>query len=359
MRTPTPKMGQDSRGYWRVSYYQDGKRKYEYFGKGAQGREIAQKFLADKTQDLYRQDLGMLKEIDAEEFFVKYLEYAQTNKAPLSFQRDALTIKHLLPYIEDKQLIEIGPQVIEKYKANRKKIVKTSTINRDLNTIKAAFRKAVEWGYLKKTPLQAVKKFKEPKSMSRFFSLEEITRILKAITGTELRAAIYLLLMTGMRRDELLHLEWTDIDYKRNCLHVQPKADWVPKDYEARTIPINGQVKEVLLGLSGQDGYVIEQCHPSSLSRAFQRVLKKVGIKNASLHTLRHTYASHLVMSGVDLPTVRKLLGHSEIKTTMRYAHLAPEHLQDAVKKLGKTFCFEFEKKPASNILPYPEKTCR
>lgn len=163
LRTPIPKLNQDSRGYWRVSFYRDGKRKYEYFGKGARGRELAQKFLADKTQDLYRQDLGLLKEISAEDFFAEYLIYSVANKAKKSAQRDKLAISHLLPYLENKKLAEIVPQLIEKYKSDRKKKVKPSTVNRELNTILAAFNKAVEWGYLYHNPISSVKKFKEPK----------------------------------------------------------------------------------------------------------------------------------------------------------------------------------------------------
>ena len=64
------------------------------------------------------------------------------------------------------------------------------------------------------------------------------------------------------------------------------------------------------------------------------RLCGKLAIKNVNLHTFRHTFASHLIMSGVDLPTVQKLLGHKDIQTTMIYAHLAPEHLKHAVQKL-------------------------
>lgn len=358
MRTSTPKLNQDSRGYWRVSYYQDNKRKYEYFGTGGRGREIAQKFLADKTQDLYREDLGMVKEISAEEFFAEYLEYSLANKAKKTVQRDALTIGHLLPYIANKNLNEVGPQLIEKYKTDRKVSVKTSTINRDLNTIKAAFNRAVEWGYLKQTPLKSVKRYKEKKLPPRFFTHDEIRAFLRHFDNLNVKAAILLLLYTGMRRDEFMHLEWTDIDLARGRLCIQPKDNWTPKDYEFRVIPIGKQCKEVLLSLPKNGKLVFgEYTAPSSLSRTFRRALRTAGIEKACLHTLRHTYASHLVMVGVDLPTVQKLLGHSNIATTMRYAHLAPEHLESAVKKLNETFCFELEEKPADNVLLYPEKT--
>jgi site-specific recombinase XerD len=74
----------------------------------------------------------------------------------------------------------------------------------------------------------------------------------------------------------------------------------------------------------------------NNLFRELQRTAKKAKIKkHVTVHMLRHTYASHLVMNGVDLRTVQELLGHSSIKTTQRYAHLAPDHLQDAIKKIS------------------------
>ena len=332
------RMNRDKKGYWYIDYTYQGKRTRKGCGHGKEGKAAAEILLAQIKLDIAHNKLGIVPEIPAKEFFARYLGYAQANKAKRSYERDLITLKNFLPYIEGKELAQVRASDIEYYKTARLKLVTKGTINRELNTIKAAFNKALEWGLLTKNPLRAVKKFKEPRGLPRFFSLEEINRILNAATG-ELRAAIFLLFQTGMRRDELIHLEWTDIDYKRNCLYVQPKADWNPKDYEARAIPLNSQLKELLLSMENKGRYVITGYHPASLSRAFRRVLQKTGIKNASLHTLRHTYASHLVMSGVDLATVRKLLGHSDIKTTMRYAHLAPDHLQEAAQKLGQAFC--------------------
>jgi integrase len=141
-----------------------------------------------------------------------------------------------------------------------------------------------------------------------------------------------------MRRDELMHLEWSDIDLKNSRLFIRPKADWHPKDYEFRTIPLGAQIKETLMSVMGEGLVFTRYKEPRSLSRRFTQALRAANIQNACLHTLRHTYASHLVMSGVDLATVQKLLGHADIKTTMRYAHLAPGHLEIAAKKLDKSF---------------------
>lgn len=349
-----PTRRQDRHGYWYINYTWKGKRVRKWFGPGSMGKRRAELALADITLKIQHKKMGIIEDIPAENFFFQYLEYSRTNKAPRSYERDLTIVKNIAHLLEGKNLSQIRAKEIEEYKAKRLQEVSKATINKEINMVKAAFNKAVEWGYLDKNPLRLVKGFKEPKRLPRFFSLQEIRLFLEAIDFPWLKPAVYLLLLTGMRRDELIHLEWIDIDLGRGILHVQPKPGWNPKNYKARTIPINKQAKEVLLGLPRTGNRVISKCHPTSLSRAFKRVLRRVGIKNACLHTLRHTYASHLVMSGVDVATVQKLLGHSSITTTMKYAHLSPEHLQDAANKLDKAFSFGLGEERTGTVLPFP-----
>ena len=121
---------------------------------------------------------------------------------------------------------------------------------------------------------------------------------------------------------------------------VQAKDSWHPKDYETRHIPMTPRLLEVLREIpKGDDSYVFKNgggnpLDADVLSRDFLKLTRACGIKNASTHTLRHTFASHLVMNSVDLYTVQKLLGHSSIKTTEIYAHLAPGFLRTAMEEL-------------------------
>ncbi|MDD5016441.1 MAG: site-specific integrase, partial [Atribacterota bacterium] len=146
---------------------------------------------------------------------------------------------------------------------------------------------------------------------------------------------------TGMRRGELLNLEWRDIDFTRKKIKIRVKEDWEPKTSE-RDIPINDRLVEVLIKHKKQSkGSLVftdskgEKIHKNELRKELIRITKKCGFPDVTkLHSLRHTFASHLVMSGVDLPTVKKLMGHSDIETTMIYSHLADEHVDKAVERL-------------------------
>lgn len=147
-------------------------------------------------------------------------------------------------------------------------------------------------------------------------------------------------LLTELRRGELIHLTWADIDFENKILSVQAKGDWQPKDYETRHIPMTPRLAELLQKHQRkEDSFVFvsrqgQPVDPDVLSHDFLKLVRSRGIKGASIHTLRHSFASHLIMSGSDLYTVQKLLGHPSIKTTGIYAHLAPDDLKAAMQRL-------------------------
>ena len=152
-------------------------------------------------------------------------------------------------------------------------------------------------------------------------------------------------LETGLRKSELQHLTWKDINFKSLVVLVQAKGNWHPKNYRVRPIPIRSELalelEEHKRQQKGLSRYVFPTVfgnpRMSSMGHEIREILEGCGLykRGVGWHTLRHTFASHLVMNGVDLPTVKNLMGHSDIQTTMIYAHLAPDHLADAVDKLG------------------------
>jgi site-specific recombinase XerD len=143
-----------------------------------------------------------------------------------------------------------------------------------------------------------------------------------------------------MRKSELLNLTWDDVDFERKKIKIIEKADWSPKTSE-RQIPLNGGLFKVLkaLGAKKRGKYVFhdkgQQIESNRLRKRLMSLTKRCGFLDVTkLHSLRHTFASHLVMKGVDLPTVKKLMGHADIDTTMIYSHLADDHVDKAVEKL-------------------------
>jgi integrase len=158
-----------------------------------------------------------------------------------------------------------------------------------------------------------------------------------------LKPMVIVSLNTGMRRHSLFSLEWKDINFSEEILTIRPenaksgKEIFIPmnallletlKEWKTQTVP-EGDNESGLVFPSPKSGKVF-----NNIRRSWEGVLRIAGIKNFRWHDLRHDFASQLVMKGVDLNTVRELLGHADLKMTLRYAHLAPKIKKAAVDLL-------------------------
>lgn len=208
-----------------------------------------------------------------------------------------------------------------------------ATINRKLAALSKCLRFAKQRGWIKELPHFPRKK--ESKGRVRFFTVEEESAILADLEHhgyDDLRDLVVVLADTGLRLSEALGLDWADIS-----LGERPRLTvWHTKNGEARTVPLTPRLVEVFKGREGS-------AKPFRMNRwsardAWDRMRERLGYADDSqyvLHTLRHTCASRLVQRGVPITVVKEWLGHKTITVTMRYAHLSPDQLFDAVKVLG------------------------
>jgi len=240
--------------------------------------------------------------------------------------------KSLVPFFGDRYLYEIAPMMIERYKLVRKEKISVASVNRELALLKCTFNKAIAWNIAKENPVCKVKLFKENNWRTRYLEKEELTRLLQN-SSRMLRAIITVAVNTGMRKAELQNLKWRGIDFHRSYIVLHHT-----KNDEKRFLPMNRAVREILVSVpknpksaylfAGKDG------EPFNFRKSFETALKKSGIFNFRFHDLRHTFASQLVMAGVDLNTGRELLGHKTVNMTLRYSHLSRDHKARAVEVL-------------------------
>jgi integrase len=324
---------------WYVDFYTNGQRKRERVGPSKREAELVLgKKKAEVRENRYF-DVKKEKKIKFEVFAEEYLNYSRTNKARRTYEKDITSIKaNLVPFFKGKYLSEAIPKLVEKYKTMRKEKVKPSTVNKELSALKAMLNRAVEWGYIENNPSSSVKKLKEVLPLPRFLTLEECGTLLAACEG-HIYYIVVTALNTGMRLSELLNLEWKDIDFKNRIIRVDNKLDHHTKNYEPRSVPMNSCLYSVLQKIPRHfsSDYVYYKANGEKfgkIRKGFKAALKRAGIENCRFHDLRHTFASHLVMNGCDLRTVQQLLGHKDIKMTMRYSHLSREHLNNAVENL-------------------------
>lgn len=249
---------------------------------------------------------------------------------------------------------------------------KPATANRKMGTISGVFSRAAEWGLISEHPLERLKQLKvDSKGQVRYLSPDEAERLrgaldarqeqmraeresankwrqerdrqpledLRAVTFTDhLKPMILLALNTGVRRGELFSLKWSDVNFDTKTITV---VGATAKTSETRHIPTNKEALATLREWKKQGegvGYVFagqEGGRMEDVKSAWLKLLERAEIQGFRWHDMRHDFASRLVMAGVPLNTVRDLLGHSDIKMTLRYAHLAPGTKAAAVELIG------------------------
>jgi len=296
---------------WYIDYYdQNRRRRREMIGPNKRQAEIVlQKRKVEVAEGKFL-DIRKERTVSFKEMAREYIEvYSRPNKS--SCRRDKISVKHLLSFFGEKALQNISPLDVEKYKQKRVKEVAPSTVNREIACLKAIFNKAKE------------------------LEKEEITKLVEACPEY-MKSIVIVALNTGMRRGELLKLKWNDIDFRNRIIYILET-----KNNEIRKIPMNNVTFKTLLKVrkNPKSPYVFCKKDGSpykDIRESFKKALKKAGIQNFRFHDLRHTFASHLVMAGVDLKTVQELLGHKTFTMTLRYSHLSPDHKRRAVDILGR-----------------------
>ncbi len=272
-----------------------------------------------------------------------YLEnYSKPNKK--SSRRDVTSINNLKPFFGGKYLHEITPLDMEKYKRRRQGKVSNATVNREVACLKHIFTKAIEWGIVKKNPGKKVKLLRERNTRLRYLGEKEIGRLYDAC-AEHLKPIVTVALNTGMRKEEILNLKREDLDFQSRIIYVLDT-----KNSERREIPMNDIVCRTLLAAREKTDSPWVFCKKNgerygNVRKAFEGARKRAGIVDFRFHDLRHTFASHLVMAGVDLKTVQELLGHKSFEMTLRYAHLSPEHKKAALDILCKRLVTNWSQK--------------
>jgi len=348
--------------------------------KPAQARDIAEKKAGEVAQGIDIQEARKTKRIEGKRakydtlggfFENKYLPWVKEHRR--NADETEKRIRRNFGQFFDRKLTDISAWIIEKWRADRiKSGTSKQTVNRDIAALRSAISKAVDWEVISLHPLTKVKPLKrDSKAKVRYLSNAEEKAIRKELMkrdmtikskrdsankwreerGQEplpslhnahyadhLSPIIILTLNTGLRRGELFNLKWDDINFPGKTLTV---IGATAKSGETRHIPLNDEALNVLKNWQKQssDKNLVfpgkDRVRLDNIKTSWTKLITDAKIKGFRFHDLRHTFASKLVMRGVPLNTVRELLGHADLTTTLRYAHLAPDHKAEAVSLLS------------------------
>ncbi len=275
------------------------------------------------------------------EYVEQYIKYARDIRQKRSWQRDQISLNHITNAMGSYNLSEITPDKLIQYQGKRLDAGrKPRTVNLELACLKRLYNIArLQNRYQGDNPVTQVKFLEQSYGSDRILTPEEEKRLLQA-SPIYLRNIIICALNTGMRRGEILTLKWENVNLEHEYFLLESSTT---KTKKSRRVPINSTLKEMLTELeSNQESkYVFtnslgkEYLNGHAVAFIFQATMKRATIKGFRFHDLRHTAATRMVEAGVPLFTVGQILGHSDPKTTMRYAH-PDESLKQGVEALAR-----------------------
>lgn len=292
-----------------------------------------------------------------EDLMKKYLsEYSSVNKSPSSHLRDKSLNKHLQNTFGKYYLPDITPSLISEYKTKRRsENASPRTINYELTLMSHAFNLATkEWEIIKDNPVQKVKRERVRNQIERWLTDKEEKRLMAA-SPEWLRLIIAFAISTGFRESEILGLTWKQVDFTRKEITISEQ-----KNGQIDTLPLNDKSMTVLKQRWNTRHKNVQYVFPSqngtrishrNLFRAFDAARNKAKIEKFRFHDLRHTFATRLVRSGVDLYAVQKLGRWKTLSMVTRYAHFNTESLRPSIEVMDKA-----KKKNSTNLAQSPKK---
>lgn len=317
-------------------YYTDEDGKRRKVSTKCKHKPDALKFITQFKQK-QKQQRAIRHNVKLSRFISEYLIYSKTEHRPKTTSDMEYILNEFKNTIGDKNLKQISVRDIELFIA-KKRQVSDVTAQKNYVKLASAMSTAVRWQYLESNPVKKVTKPKVSERRPVYISKDEMKQLLGHITDNELRDIVIVAVSTGLRLNELLHLKWHNVDLINKVIHVVNEDGFTTKSKKSRSVPMNDKSYQVLA--QRKESAVCELVfhnrmrvhNDMKISKAFKKAVRACNLNDKiCFHTLRHTFCSWLVKSGVSIYEVMKLAGHSSVSVTQIYAHLEPEQRHESV----------------------------
>lgn len=321
------------RGIWYAYIHftrQDGQT-YHFRGTtGTREKTLAERWVIEKINQAFQENPTPTIDITFEKACILFYErHGKYLSRPLEVLH---RLDNLKLHLNIKNLSDISNSVISQMVENRKHEVANGTINRELMLLSSLINKMELWGY--NTPRIKISLFRLKEKAENIKYLDSWETAQKIIDNapTHLKPIIYTALYTGMRRANILGLKWDNLDLSNDLINIKVK-DKTKDGGKNLSIPIIPQLKKIFLDQPKINEYVFNyKGHPvSDIKRSWHTALKKAGLPYTNFHTLRHTAATWILKKTGNLKLTQQILGHSDIKTTTKYAHVLDDEKRQAL----------------------------
>lgn len=341
-------------GYYYIFYNCDITRKRKKVSCKTKSKSEAVKYLSNFSNLSKDTDKNKSKQIYyLQDLRKEVLKYVSVNLRKTTVQIYRRVINDMIRIISDKPISLISIRDIENYKSTRLNEVRNTTVNIDLKTMRAIFNIAEKWNWISHNPTKKVKLLLISQKEKLAFSESELKIIINNISNLKLLNIVLFASYTGCRLNEILNVQWKDINFGEKILIIRNKENFKTKTGKIRQIPISDKFLELLntmldqtptgniLSYYNPDNYIFlntinKKFIPSFVSMKFKKVLRKLNFpEKFHFHCLRHTFITELIKAGVNINYVKEIAGHSEIQTTMNYIHIVTNDLREAVNKIN------------------------
>ncbi len=319
-------------------YGDDGRMKTRAAGSNARAAEQARREFETQLNGGTYVDQ---KSVRLFEFLEEHLELVKPRLAEGSYVEYKACFERFKAFLGDRQLDRVTVADCDRFFSMRLGKVRPATANKDRRSLYTAFKRAVRSKYLRENPWASVDAVREPEKVLRVLSHDEVSKVLAACPNPKWRAFVFIAVTTGLRRGELCHLEWDDVDLKAGLLQVRNKTEHRTKSGKNRVVALLPAAVDMLtrLRLSRPSRWVFETeegtLPGNNVLRTFLGIVKRAGIADCTIHDLRRTFISHLAMAGVNEAVVQRLAGHASMSTTLKhYTAILPDVARRAPERL-------------------------
>ncbi|MFO8143201.1 MAG: tyrosine-type recombinase/integrase [Dehalococcoidales bacterium] len=352
-----------------------GKRKQQWFTIKGTKKDAESKL----NEVLHQLDSGTFiapSKTTVAEFLNKWLrDYAKPNLAPRTAEGyESIIRRHLIPALGTIPLTQLKPEHLQRYYSEKlsegrfdgKGALMRTTVSHHHTCIHRALENALKWGLIRRNPADSVTPPRPQRSEMHTMDEDDLYKFLEAAKETPYHVIFYVALFTGMRRSEILALRWSDVDLLLCQLHITRSLHYLrggeiifraPKTVKGRRMVAlspslalllqehkdKQSAQRAMLGLSLADDDLVfadpegKPLLPDTISNAWRKLIKRVGLKGIRLHDARHTHASLMLKQGVHPKIVQERLGHATISTTLDlYSHVSPGLQQAAAESFDK-----------------------
>jgi site-specific recombinase XerD len=278
-----------------------------------------------------------VQHITLKDFSALLLTYSRNINTPKTVEANRTALNELSRFIGAGCILSnLTPADCERFLAKKTADASAWTARKYFLALGAAFERARTWGHITDNPWRKMKKPRTPEVIPAYFTREQFSTLLAKIQNRDFRELVTVAALTGLRRGELLAMEWNWLDFSRRVLTVTNSERFTTKSKRARVVPMCDEVFKVLLSrrerMSTESGLVFHwhgrRLSENKVSRRMKKAVRDAKLpETLHFHSTRHAFASWLVQGGVSLYQVARLLGHSSTAVTEKYAHLVPSDM--------------------------------